>query len=114
MLTNFKIFENIDRKLYCDMDGVLCDFMKKFTEISGSPDIEEYANKYGWKHTWNVIEKAGVEFWSELEWTKDGKILWSFLEELDNLEILTGSPLGEVGRYADEGKDIWVKKNCLL
>jgi len=105
------IYENKStRKIYLDMDGVICDFSKKFLDMTGE-DFLEYAEKYGWRKTWITIEKGGLEFWSELEWTVDGKKLWDYLKKLDNVEILTGSPLFKVGEYAKKGKEIWVRKN---
>lgn len=112
-MKNFKnfIFENRSvRKIYLDMDSVLCDFLKKFKE-KNNIDFIEYSDKYGWKKTWKNIEMFGVEFWSELEWYPGGKKLWNFLKKLDNVEILTGSPRDKVGDYAREGKEIWIKKN---
>lgn len=102
--------EYIERKIYLDMDGVLCNFEKKFKELSGQ-DFIEYSNEYGWPKTWDVIEKEGVEFWSELEWNPGGKKLWNFLKKLDNVEILTGSPKYKVGEYAKKGKEIWIDEN---
>lgn len=99
------------RKIYLDMDGVLCDFVKQFADLTGEGDFNEYADKNGWPQTWNLIEEYGVEFWKDMEWTKDGKELWNFLKRFDNIEILTGSPMYKVGEYAKEGKEIWLKKN---
>lgn len=93
------------------MDGVICDFDKKFTELTDGENFIKYSDKYGWDKTWKTIEKFGIEFWSEMDWTKDGKKLWNFLKNLDNVEILTGSPKGKVGEYAMKGKEIWIKKN---
>jgi len=100
-------------KIYCDMDGVLCNFDKKFREISNGTKIIDFANFYGWDKTWNLIEDNGVEYWSELEWMNDGKILWDYLVSLKSqtLEILTGSPYGLVGKYAIEGKELWCEKH---
>ena len=112
-MKNFNDFiyeSKTSRKIYIDMDGVLCDFDKKFKEISGE-DFIEYSDKYGWNKTWKTIEKSGIEYWSEMEWNGGGKKLWNFLKNLDNVEILTGSPRDKVGEYAKKGKEIWIKKN---
>lgn len=92
------------------MDGVLCNFSKKFIELTGE-NIVQYAAENGWVKTWDIIENEGVEFWSELEWMDGGEKLWSYVKNLPNLEILTGSPKYKVGEYAKEGKDIWIERN---
>jgi len=107
MIRKFNTYNNFT--IYCDMDGVLCDFEKKFKELHGS-DINDFFKEHGWGKTWDSIEKYDIDFWSTLEWTKDGKQLWDFLSKLDNVEILTGSPKKVVGEYAKKGKHIWVKR----
>lgn len=92
------------------MDGVICDFSKKFSDIT-SEDFLKYADKHGWIKTWKIIEDNGIDFWSELEWINGSKKLWNYLKKLDNVEILTGSPRDKVGEYAKKGKEIWIKKN---
>lgn len=118
VITKFKLFEartetyesKYTRKVYLDMDGVLCNFTKKFLDITGE-DFLKYSEKNGWVKTWKIIEDYGVEFWSELEWMNGAKKLWNYLKELNNVEILTGSPRDKVGEYAKSGKKIWIKKN---
>lgn len=94
-------------KIYCDLDGVLCDFDKNFENIANMKS-EDFEKKYGPRPFWKKIEEYGVEWWSDMSWTEDGKELWYFLtENFDNIEILTGSPWGKVGEYAKQGKDEW-------
>jgi len=107
-----KLFENFKQKIYCDLDAVLCDFIKKFntTLISNGEvvvDFDEYRKSVGYKSLWDMVEVEGVEYWSEMEWLPGGKELWKFLIQFDNLEILTGLPEGKVSEYAQTGKDIW-------
>jgi hypothetical protein len=109
MILEFNKFVS-KQKIYLDMDGVLCNFLKKFEDLTGE-DFEEYADENGWSKTWKLVETFGVEFWSELEWMNGGKKLWNYLKNLDNVEILTGSPRDKVGEYAQLGKEIWIKKN---
>jgi len=103
-------------KIYCDMDGVLCNFKKGFKNLTGGLDIEQYAAKYHWGAVWKLITKAGPEYWSELEWNEGGERLWSFLRDISEyegieLEILTGSPYAKAGEYAKTGKELWCKNN---
>ena len=93
-----KLFENFRQKIYCDLDAVLCDFIKQFnvTLISNNEeviDFDEYRKKVGYQALWNMVEQDGVEFWSELEWMPGGKKLWEFLIQFNNLEILRISKL---------------------
>jgi len=96
------------RIIYCDMDGVLCNFEKRFKELTGI-DFNEYVEKNTWTKTWKIVENDGIRFWSDLEWMKDGKKLWDFIKGL-NVQILTGSPYYKVGEYAKIGKEIWVDR----
>lgn len=99
------------KKIYLDMDGVLCDFNKNFREISDGENFTDYSNKYGFAKSWKMIENLGIEFWRDMDWNEGGEKLWDFLKNFDNLEILTGSPYGKVGEYAKKGKEIWIKNN---
>lgn len=95
--------------IYCDMDGVLCNFEKKFRELYND-DFKSYSEKNSKREGWSLVQKHGVKFWSDLEWTKDGKDLWNFLKKIKNVEILTGSPKKLVGIYAKVGKEMWVER----
>lgn len=93
-------------KIYCDLDGVLCNFDKKVKE-----NINKNPEKLSPKTFWKSIEELGVEFWEKLEWLPQSIKLWDFLiENFDDIEILTGSPFGKAGKYAKEGKNKWVKR----
>ena len=97
-------------KIYCDLDGVLCNFNKRFENLIGlSPDV--YLTKYNIRAFWKEIEKQGVEYWSNMEWMPDGKELFNYLKSnYDELEILTGFPWGLAGQYAHKGKNIWCER----
>jgi hypothetical protein len=70
-----KILEQVEPKkytLYCDMDGVLCDFEKRFKDLTGlSPNA--FRDKNGLDEFWKVIDKDGVRFWVGMDWMPDGK-----------------------------------------
>jgi hypothetical protein len=94
-------------KIYCDMDGVLTDFQKRFEHFTGmSP--KEYENKYGTAGFWNLIDvEVGIKFWSDMDWMPEGRRLWSFIEKY-NPELLT-SPSKDNGSRL--GKNLWVREN---
>jgi len=91
---------------YLDMDGVIADFDSRFKEYTGHYP-KEYKQKYSEKEFYKVINKAGHNFWSEMQWTPFGQKIWNKLKDL-NVSILT-SP-GEF-HQAKEGKLEWVSKH---
>ena len=63
-------------RIYCDMDGVLCDFAKGVEKVIGK-SISQWS--YGSKsEKWDKI-KATPKFWHTLPWENGGKQLWSFI-----------------------------------
>ena len=101
------IFENqkqdMDYKIYSDMDGVLVDFEKGYEKLTGidlkgeyRPDGEDF---------WKPIEQAGVGYWAGLEWMSDGKQLWSYLKPF-NPVLLSAPSRSQSSRI---GKHVWVK-----
>lgn len=65
-------------KIYCDMDGVLTDFDKAYFELTGIEIKNEF---HEGPDFWEPINKAGVKFWSDMEWKEDGKRLWKYIEK---------------------------------
>lgn len=53
--------------------------------------------------------KDNEDFWSNLEWTKDGKKLWDYITSLDNEVVILTSPMNAPGSH--RGKERWVKNN---
>lgn len=97
-------------KIYCDMDGVLCDFEKRFKEIHPwSPS--KYTEKNGKDEFWKLIDERGVGFWVGIEWMEDGKMLWEYLKSnFENVELLSSPSLAEHSRL---GKRLWVRNHKL-
>ena len=92
--------------LYCDMDGVLCDFEKRFEDLTGlSPNA--FRDKHGLDEFWKLIDDDGVRFWVGMDWMPDGKQLWDYIKP--NVYSLLSSP--SFDNSSRLGKRLWVKKN---
>ena len=74
-------------KIYCDLDGVICNFDKKVEELTGKllKNLDE-------KVMWSIVARHN-NFYGDLEWMPDGKELWDNILHLQPT-ILTGLPMG--------------------
>lgn len=94
-------------KLYCDMDGVLTDFVRRFDHFSGLLP-KEYEDKYGTKSFWNLIDvEVGIEFWAKMPWMPQGEELWNFIAPY-RPTLLTSPSKDNTSRL---GKNTWVKNH---
>lgn len=69
--------------IFCDMDGVLTNFEKRFKDIKSNTENlspNEYDSKHGKWSIWKLIEPEGITWWSEMEWMTDGKQLWDYIK----------------------------------
>lgn len=94
-------------KIYCDMDGVLTDFQKRFEHFTGvSP--KEYEDKHGTPAFWELIDnKIGVRFWVGMDWMPQGQRLWDFIKPYQP-DLLTSPSRHDTSRL---GKNLWVRNN---
>jgi len=96
--------------IYCDMDGVLVDFLRGAEQALGHPfeaptqDVKE-----------KEMRKAHIEniphFWHNLPVMAGGLSLWSHINKYD-AHILTA--YAEWDKNSKAGKEAWVKKNLGL
>ena len=90
--------------LYCDMDGVLVDFEKRFKDTTGlSPNA--FRDKHGLNEFWKLIDDEGVRFWVGMDWMPDGEKLWNYIKP--NVYSLLSSP--SFDNSSRLGKRLWVK-----
>lgn len=111
-------------KLYCDMDGVLCNFDEQFInklhdknfggkhyrseELEGITTPNEFEVKFGKEEFWKFIDEiCGKEFWSEMEWTEGGRNLWNVISKYKPT-LLTSPSRTMISRI---GKRSWSKNN---
>jgi len=94
-------------EIYCDMDGVLCDFNKRFKEFSNDISPKKFETQHGKKEFWKLISEQGVGFWVGIPWMSDGKELWEHIKPY-NPSLLSAPSSEESSRL---GKRLWVKNN---
>jgi len=94
-------------KIYCDMDGVLTDFEKRFEHFTGmSP--KQYEKAKGTPAFWHLIDtEVGIRFWVGMDWMPQGKQLWNFIAPYKP-DLLTSPSRDNTSRL---GKNLWVKNN---
>ena len=65
-------------RIYCDMDGVLCDFKTAAQKVTGMPISKSmYSSK---TEKWQPI-KDTPKFWHPLPWQAGGRQLWSYISK---------------------------------
>ena len=87
-------------KIYCDMDGVLCDF-KSYAEKTVGVPINKWMN-LSKVDKWKPIVDKG-DFWSTMPWHTGAKQLWSFISKYNkispkncSIQIISVSKIEEV------------------
>jgi hypothetical protein len=95
--------------MFCDMDGVLTDFEKRFTSLNPEKlSPAQYQTKYGIEKFWSFIDgENGVKFWVGMQWMKDGKELWEYIKKYNPI-LLSAPSRNNESRL---GKRLWVKNN---
>lgn len=116
---------NVDIIIYCDMDGVLCDFDKQFEKLTKTPAKEFEANN-GTKEFWRVILEEGESFWSTMDpmpgfegfkkelisISNDGRFKLKFLTSTSAAQILRSYPREQAVDYIrniEVGKRTWLQ-----
>ena len=89
-------------RIYCDMDGVICDFVYAATRATGQ-------NWQGLRsgQDWESIKRT-KNFWSTMPWTRDGRQLWNFIKKYQP-HILSAYSIEDPNCIP--GKRKWLKSN---
>ena len=120
-----EVMEDSKLIVFCDMDGVLCDFTKAFQDASkgwvikdkqgnvidtadGSLTFEQFKEKYSNSQSWKIVMKKGLDFWENMEWMSDGKELWSFVNSTFGSAEILSAPSSDPN--SAKGKLIWCKR----
>ena len=109
-------------QIYCDMDGVLTDFEKRFVTLLRKEGPKYYSKATiaqvtrpkhfdkleGTEEFWKFIDQyIGLEFWSDMEWMPQGQILWNFIQPYGP-KLLTSPSEDNTSRL---GKRLWVRNH---
>lgn len=95
-------------KVYLDMDGVVADFERRFTELAGMAP-KEFENKYGKNAFWDFIDEGDnkIKFWVGIPPMPGAKELVSHIVANFDYEMLTAPSLKKQSLI---GKTAWIKK----
>ena len=109
-------------QIYCDMDGVLTDFEKRFVSLLQQEGPKYYSKATiaqvtrpkhfdkleGTEEFWKFIDQhIGLEFWSEMPWMPQGQVLWDFIQPYGP-KLLTSPSEDDTSRL---GKRLWVRNH---
>ena len=90
--------------IYCDMDQVLCNFMKGADDAVGGEGFVRMKDR---DKRWKLISQK-KDFWANLEWMPSAKRLYDFIIRYD-AHILSASTSRDSNSVP--GKMKWLKKN---
>ena len=111
MTLSLKQFEaKGNTKIYMDMDGVLCDFIRGVKETTGieftSPDLNK-----GEKGKIKAQIEQQRDFWHNLQWQPGGQQLFRYLKSSQPYIL---SAYAGWDKNCKEGKQSWIKRNLMI
>ncbi len=106
-LSNILETTNKGYTIYCDMDGVLCDFNAAYRDLSGGYTFDEYIQEYDVRAAWKLINDEGAEWWANLPWMPGGEQLWKTIKKYK--PTLLSAPSADPSSI--EGKKQWINKH---
>lgn len=88
-------------RIFCDLDGVLCDFDAGVRSLSRGIAADDLPTGY----MWSLIGRSD-RFYERLPWTPDGRTLWEAIQHLQP-NILTGVSMGKT---CSAEKAVWCRR----
>lgn len=97
-------------QIYCDMDGVLVDFVKGARDLMNDQSLEmndKIKKRELWKIHGSMEHQEAIDWWGNLEWAPGGKELWNYIRRF-NPGILS-APGKSLKNDVEQGKMHWIK-----
>ena len=94
-------------RIYCDMDGVLCDFGAAIRKTTGMP--KERWMQQSREDMWKPV-LDNPKFWHTMPWNPQGKVMWNFIKKY-NPHILSAYLEKTYDPNCIPGKTFWCKTN---
>lgn len=101
------MLEHAGWQVFCDLDGVLADFDRKVSELTGKRPADFRRRRKMWR---KLAPPSTPDFFASLPWMRDGAELWAALAPLSP-SILSGAPSGD---WAAPQKRRWCEENLCL
>ena len=112
--------------IYCDMDGVLCDFNKGIAnmfnlksknpsepgpmQMAGYSDANDWLSSPNTAPKWEPVSQYKM-FWPTLPWIPGGMKLWSFIRKFNPHILSAYTPFD---KNSIRGKQLWLQRNLKL
>ena len=108
--------------IYCDMDGVLCDFDQGYKKLTGESTDEANAKgkSYFWKLFRESVGENEKDFWANLPWQPGGEELWNYIKSSSpnilsapavDFNLPQDQQLNPEFNQAIQGKKEWISKH---
>lgn len=94
-------------EIFCDMDGVLCDFVQQWKDYHKGEAPGDMRRNIGKQEFDVVLDSMSRKFWSTMKWMPGMQRVWNIISNY-GVKILS-SPAENPDSPA--GKTDWVKKN---
>jgi len=98
-------------RIYCDMDGVLCDFKTAAIKTTGMP-LDKWMENQDSDDKWKPIID-NKRFWYTLPWQQGGQQLWSYINNYSP-HILSAYVEHATDPNCIPGKRFWAQSNLGL